>query len=821
MTVRRHPDPGIHPSFCARCVRLSFFLAVVTLGLAQAPAETGKVAGTIVDPVRGRPVEFATVTLRKAAGGEVLRTGATDARGRFDFEGMPAGSYQVSYGMVGAEQASTAVFTVDAAHRTVDLGSIPLGLGEAVTMAKVEVGARKEAFYNSIDRKVYNVGQDVQSVSGSASDLLQNVPSVQVDIEGNVSLRGDSNVLILVNGKTSTMMGKNRAAVLDQLPADSISKIEVITNPSAKYKPDGTAGIINLTLKQKQDTAYSGSLRVSAGNARRYNANLTASYNPGKFTLFLSAGVRQDDRSRTVQDDRSHLDTATNTLVATSQRTSEAMRPLSRIVQTGLDYQFDEHTKAGANVRYNHRGFERHSVVTNLSRGAAGAVTGDYDRYRIDPESQTDLEFTGTVQHSFAGSDRELNLEVRHGRTTEREDNRYTNLYRFPARPASRDFTVINPVETSTETSVDYTHPLGEESKIETGYNGQVSETDMDFHGSFIDAAGALQPDLTKTNHFIYDATIHAFYGTFARKFGAFGLLAGLRFEHAAIDTNQVTARLLGSNDYNRLYPSLHLSQDLTATQQLQLNYSHRVHRPEGDDLNPYPEYQDPFNLRAGNPRLVPEDIHSVEAGWQHKKDDTTYLATVYHRYRYHGMTEVARYISPTTLLTTKENLGTSRATGLELGANTRLRERLSLNFSANAYRSEIDASNLGFSSKRSSFVWDAKLNANYDVTKTTLVQFNTNYTAKRLTPQGYRYPTKVANIGLRHTLADKKTALILTLSDAFNSLRERTHIDTPVLYQDITRHRSSRILYLGVVYNFGKTGKKPKKDELQFDNTP
>jgi outer membrane receptor protein involved in Fe transport len=604
------------------------------------------------------------------------------------------------------------------------------------------------------------------------------------------------------------------------MPADGIEKIEVITNPSAKYKPDGTAGIINLTLKKKQDAGYSGSVRVSAGNDRRYNANVSANYNPGKYNLFLTAGARQDDRPRTVQDDRSHVDAATGALVSTSQRTAEDSRPLSRIAQTGVDYKLDEHTTLGGSVHYNFRDFVRHSTVSNVSRNAAGTVTGDYDRLRTDPEWQKDLEFTGKLSHSFKEEDRELTAEVRRGRTTEQEDNRYTNVYRTPARAAAFDFTLIKNTETNTETSIDYAHPLDENSKFETGYNGQISETDMDFHGSFLNAAGATVSDPTRTNHFIYDAAIHAFFGTFARKFGSVGLLAGLRFEHAAIATNQVTARLTGSNNYDRFYPSLHTSYDLTDTQQLQLNYSHRVHRPEGDDLNPYPEYQDPFNLRAGNPKLVPEDIHSIEAGWQHRKDDTTYLATVYYRSRYHGMTSVTRYIDAVTLLTTKENLGSSRSGGLELGANTRLKDRVSLNFSANAYRSEIDASNLGFSARRTAFAWDAKLNANFDVTKTTLVQLNTNYSARRLTPQGYRYPTKVANLGLRHNFADKKTAVIFTLSDIFDSLHERTHIDTPVLRQDITRRRSSRIAYVGLIYNFGKSGKKPKKDDLQFDNS-
>jgi hypothetical protein len=799
---------------------LASLTAALLSAAEKSAAPTGAVRGTVVDPAGGKPAEYATVTVKNKTDGATSRAGATDAKGAFDLEGLPAGDYTLVYALVGGAREATAAFSVDAQHRAVDLGRLALGDDTTVKLEKVEVAARKEAFYNSIDRKVYNVGKDVQSVAGSASDLLQNVPSVQVDIEGNVSLRGDANVLILIDGKTSTMMGKNRAAVLEQMPADGIEKIEVITNPSAKYKPDGTAGIINLTLKKKTAFGSFGSVRVSAGNARRFNTNVSYNQPFGKYVLFASAGVRQDDRPRTVQDDRSHVDAATKALVSTSQHTTETSRPLSRIAQTGLDYKLDDKTKLGGNIRYNFRDFRRASTVTNVSRNAAGAVTGDFDRLRLDPEWQKDREFTAKLQHAFAEEDRELTVEVRRGRTGEQEDNRYTNLSRTPARAPAFDFTLIKNTETNTETSVEYVHPLGDDSKFETGYNGQIGETDMDFHGSFLNAAGANVVEPTRTNHFIYNAAIHAFYGTYAHKFGKFGALAGLRFEHAAIDTNQVTARLTGSNNYDRFYPSLHTSYDLTATQQLQFNYSHRVHRPEGDDLNPYPEYQDPFNLRAGNPKLVPEDIHSLEAGWQHHKDDTTYLATVYYRNRYHAMTSVTRYIDAVTLLTTKENLGSSRSGGLELGANTRLKDRVGVNFSANAYENQIDASNLGFSARRTAFAWDAKLNANFDVTKTTLVQLNTNYTAKRLTPQGYRYPTTVLNLGARHNLADKKTALVFTVSDVLDSLRERTHIDTPLLRQDITRRRSSRIAYVGLIYNFGKPAKKPKKDDLQFDNS-
>jgi outer membrane receptor protein involved in Fe transport len=800
--------------------RVLLIASFIFAGLARAETAStdGVVKGVVIDAASQRPVEYATVGIRAKSDGKTIRSAATDAKGAFDFEGLASGDYELVYGTIGAEHATTVPFAIDAQHRSQDLDKLALSADGTVTLEKVGVSARKEAFYNSIDRKVYNVGKEVQSVTGTASDLLKNIPSVQVDIEGNVSLRGDSNVLVLVNGKPSTIMGRNRAAVLEQMSADAIEKIEVITNPSAKYKPDGTAGIINLTLKRKQEAGYSGSVHVAVGNSRRANGSVSANFNPGRYNLYGTIGVRQDDRPRTVQDERAHLDAATNTMVSTSQRTTETSRPVSHIAQLGADFNASERTKLGAALNYNLRDLLRTSTVTSQSRDGTGTLTSDRDRQRTNPEFEKDVELTGTLQHSFPEDDRELSIELKRGRTTEQEDNDYANRFRLPVGAPTFERTLLRNIETNTEATADYSHPVGDRAKLELGYAFQDSRFDMDFHSSSLDAAtNTWLPDPLRTNRFIYDSTVHAAYGTYARKIRSFGYLAGVRVEQTDTTANQVTTGSRGKTSYARVFPSLHLSYDLSETHQLQLNYSHRVHRPEGDDLNPFPEYQDPFNLRAGNPRLVPEEIHSIEAGWQYKNDETTYLATGYYRYRYHGMTEVARYIDATTLLTTKENLGISRAGGLELGATTRWKDRVGVNFSANVYRNEIDASNLGFSARRAATAWEAKLNASWDVTKATLVQFNSNYSAKRLTPQGYRLPSAVANVGLRHNLSDRKTALIVSLSDVFDSLKERTHIDTPSLRQDIVRRRSSRILYVGLIYNFGQPTKK-QKNEIPFE---
>jgi outer membrane receptor protein involved in Fe transport len=795
---------------------------ILTIRLLAQKAEDGAVSGTIFDKATDRPIQYAAVALKKKTGDETVRTTATDNAGAFTLENVPLGDYRLVYGVIGFDSQETPVFTIDAPHRSLDLGRL-LITEAVVKMEKVEVATRRDAFYNSIDRKTYNVGKDIQSATGSAGDLLQNVPSVDVDIDGNVSLRGNDNVLILVNGKTSTLMNSaNRGMALEQMPADSIEKIEVITNPSAKYKPDGTAGIINITLKKTHQPGYSGSIRVSAGNDRRANVGVSGNYNPGKFNIFGSVNVRQDDRWRFSQDNRSHLDTASNQFISTGQTTAEYSRPLSRLAEAGVDYSPDDNNKFGATMDYNYRTFFRNSIITNQSFNPDGTVSGDYDRLRTDPEWQKTTSFDATYQHGFPEEGHELNLELKHERHWEQEDNQYADVFLMPAGPATFDSTLIKPTETTTEATAEYDQPFTGDAKLEAGYSLETDKDDENFIGNFLDpASNAWVVDTTTTNRFIYRDVIHALYATYGRPVGDFGFLAGLRLEQTYIDTNQVTVLLRNKNDYFRAYPTLHLSYNLSDASQLQLNYSHRIHRPESDDLNPFPEYQDPYNLQAGNPDLKPEETHSIEAGYQYKKDETSYLATLYYRDTYHGFTTVTRYINSTTLLTTQENLAESRSGGLELAATANAGSRVSLNFSSNAFYNEIDASNLGFSGTKSAIAWNAKLGATIHASKTTLVQFNTNYNGRRLTPQGYRLPTVVANIGLKHDLADKKTSLVLTLSDIFDSQRESTVIDTPTLHDVSTRRRSARILYVGMIYNFGKAKKKAKDDTLQFDNQP
>jgi outer membrane receptor protein involved in Fe transport len=282
-----------------------------------------------------------------------------------------------------------------------------------------------------------------------------------------------------------------------------------------------------------------------------------------------------------------------------------------------------------------------------------------------------------------------------------------------------------------------------------------------------------------------------------------------------------LTTDTIIKNHYFRIYPSLHLSYSLTDNHQLQLNYSHRIRRPEGDDMNPFPEYQDPYNLSIGNPKLKPADTHSIEMGYQFQKNKTTFLGTLYYRHTYNDMSDITHFINDSIKLTTKENLSQRNFAGLELILSTTISDRANINLSTNTFYNTIDATNLGYDKKKSIIAWSANLNGSLYLTKSTFWQLTSNYQAERLTPQGRPLPSFVLNTGFKQEVFHKKGAFILTISDVLNSMRSNTLIDTPELYEKAIRKRSARVVYIGFTYLFGNANnnKKDKDNQLKFDN--
>lgn len=693
----------------------------------------------------------------------------------------------------------------------------PTAPAAPVAMEKVEVTARPEVFSNAIDRKVYLVGKDIASVTGSAGDLLQNVPSLQVDVEGGVSLRGDAGVAILVDGKSSAMFERDRAAALEAMPADAIERVEIITNPSARYRPDGTAGIINLVLKRARAPQRSGTLRASLGNDGRSSASLSGAEPRGALELHGRVAVRQDARPRHTVEERSYPAVGGGRSV-TRQETREEGRPRSVLVDAGFNFRLGRHTAFEALAGFGARDDLRRTRQAGLARGPDGIATDDYVRERFAPEREREWEFELKFTHGFGGGERELAIELQRQDEAERETDERATTRRSPGSPTDFERTVVRAEQNDLEITVDYVHPLADEAELEAGYAGEIERNDRDSQASALEpATRRWLADPRHSDRFVHDSAVHAFYATYGRPLGRLGLLAGARLEHAR-DVTDGPAGGGGEGSYTRVYPSLHLAHDVGDAHRLQFSYSHRIDRPDGRDLNPHLDREDPSHLRAGNPALRPENVHSVETGYEFRAGETTLLASVYHRWREDNVTNVTRMIEPGVLLTIPENIGRSRSSGLELGATTRWRRSLGLNFSANLFRHEIDARNLGFAGRRDATAWEAKLNVEWSVNPRLLVQANTSHRARRLTPQGERLPSVVTNLGVRYELGDGRTSLVATVSDVFGTLRDRTVIDTPALQSDITRRRGSQVVHFGIVRHFGPA-KRKTGEALPFDD--
>ena len=793
---------------------LSFlvFVSCFVLGGAAQTVPAGRIHGRVVDDA-GKPVAGVAVAVQEKTTGGLVRAVSTNEQGDFEALDLPAGAYVLAYGYAG----DTAAVELTAEQPVADAGRLKLTEDETIMLQKLQVSAEREAFYNSIDRKTYDVGKDVASTTGTASDLLQNIPSIQVDVEGEVSLRGDQNVTILINGRSSAQMNSNQAEALEQLSADRIERVEVITNPSSKYRPDGTGGIINIILKDGGKPGWSATARANVGNEGRYNGSLYATYNPGTFDVFASVSQRHEERPFEVERSRTQRDVNGQTTGSSVSRTDEERSFDSTTLETGGAYRFGKETEMTVAVNYGTRDRAWASTQTTVNRDGAGAVTEDYDRLRTGDEEETEYEAELALSHGFDGGGRKLVVELGHESETEEGADFYANRFRTPGGAEEHERTLVKETSRETELKADYVHPFANETKLETGYALLAETSDVDFRGSFLDnATQQWIVDAQTTNRFVYESQVHAAYATYAAAMGPVGLQGGLRFEQALTEADQRTAGIVREKDYARVYPSVHASYDLTAAQQLKLSYSHRVRRPDQRDLNPYPQYSDPQNLRAGNPDLEPEDIHSIEAGWQYQGDGVTYLASVYQRYRYDGITEVTRDQGNGVLLTTSDNLATSRFTGVELGATAKPLAGLSLNFGGNIYREEIDAENLGFAGTRAEIAWDAKLNTAWEVNKKLSLQLTSGYRAARLTPQGERRPMAISNLGARYA-ATNRTAFVLTVSDVFGTFKGRTVLDTALLSSDTTMRRGASVVYFGVVHQFGGDAKR-RGEEMQFD---
>ncbi len=779
--------------------------------------KTNAVSGKIIEATTKLPLEFAFVSILQPNDSLLVSGTVTDKNGAFKLDSLSDGKYYLIISLLGYDTISTPEFSLPIANGGNDLGKIFMKTS-GLLLDDVQITEEKSTYVNTIDRKVYFPEKDIQAQTGSASDVLQNVPSITVDEEGGLSLRGSANVTILINGKPSQLMNANAAAALQQIPASSIERIEIITNPSAKYKPDGVAGIINIVLKKNAKLGFNGSVTINASTLDRYNGSLNLNYSTGKFNISGSYGFRQNYNQRLKTDTRTFRDSIDGIPSNFLQSALGTGRSYSHTLNFGMDYNLNKNNSIGLEGSYLVSTMRRTQNISTFISDTSGTIS-DYKTVRNDIENGNEAAATIKFDHAFKKEDHEISFDAGWGNNGELEDSHYRDNYFFPYTSTYDGHTAINRKGNNYTANCNYINPISEDMKLEMGYEGEFLRDRLTSSSEHYDPTQLnWLSDNGKNNTFLFRQDVHAVYGTYSIDIHKFSFMGGLRAEQTFITSNLLTLDSIIPNNYFKIYPTAHFLYKLNDSQQMSLSYSHRVNRPDPDELNPFPEYKDPRNLDAGNPKLKPEQIHSVELGYQIKNNKITFIPSLYYRYTYDAFAEISRYINDTVLLTRQDNLATSQSTGLEFVFSWKYSKLFNLNFSSNIFYNTIDASNLGYAAKKSNTAWDAKLASNFNLGKTTKFQLNGNYRSSMLTAQGHTLPVFFVNAGFKQDIFKKRASLTITASDIFNTQRWVEIIDTPILYQELIRKRKSQFIFIGFSWRFGMIGKKSSNDML-FDN--
>lgn len=681
------------------------------------------------------------------------------------------------------------------------------------TVEGVTVTAQSQDIKTDIDRRSYDITKDLQAGTGSLADVLRNVPSVQVDVQGNVSLRGDPNVTIMIDGKPSSLFsGPGRGQVLQNLPASAFERVEVMTNPSAAFRPDGSAGIINLIPKSARALGQSGSIRVNVGGAGRDQLGLSAYSVTKQLTLSGDLIAAHDPQSATTKDHRETPDPVTGAPLDSRENTQVNAKANVWILRGAVDYDPDAKTRLSAEIRGAGIGVKSHDSSLFSGKATDNLGAEGFDREGTTNLNRVDLAATGTWRRKFAGDGHELVASFTENHTTNKTTRDDTLASSTPLLIPSLAEDIRN--DTTADVShlkVDYTKPLAGDAKLKTGYELQVDRDDFDNAGDQGATASSEVANPSLIDTFKFRQTVNSAYVTYQRPFGAMTALAGLRLEDTRIDLNDVTTAFKGQSGDTHLYPSLHLSWKLSDTQQFSTSVSERIQRPQPSDYDPFRTYVDPFNFRSGNPDLKPQETWSYEAAYQYRAGAAIYLATAYFRDNRRGVTDVVENLGDGVLLTTKENLSSSRSGGLELVASGQIVKTLTANVSADLGWTEIDGAApgvvTGVTGTRSAFTPSVRGVMNWQATPKDLFQIQGAMTAKRLTPQGYYEPSGLVNLGYRRKFNDD-WSLFVVVRDALSSLRNTLVIDTPVLKDHMETEAHVRAVFLGLTYSFG-TGRR------------
>ena len=818
-----------------------FFVLLLFVLTAVGMQGQGVVRGHVLDKQGDEALQFVNVTVTDA-NGKMAGGSVTDVKGAFSIGGLKDGQYTLQLTFIGYKTVSRR-FQITPQKRTMHYNAIYMS-EDSHNIGEVQVVGQRSQMKLEVDRKTFTVDQVLAAAGGSVTDLLENIPSVEVTTDGEISLRGNSSVEVWINGKASGLTSDNRAEILQQIPAESIERIEVIDNPSAKYSPEGTAGIINVVLKRDRRAGYYGSLQSGVNNQKGWNVGGNINYSSKWIDAYANIGYRKRRGNGGNESDQRYR--AGEGLPFNSYQMSEGENNNhggGLFSRAGLTFHLSDNDDLSLSGMMMH-GNRSNDNLTTYEYGTFDAqgnkaanrnlhrnTWGDGNNHMYDAELDYSHKFNEKGTHK-------LEVSINFNNWKNDGSNEYLNdtTYMNAALPASYSYQYrpMNMNNREWEAKVDYENQVNENLKIEAGYNGEYSHENtpqQSFEYSAIGTAQRLSPDDARLsedpffyNRFIYDNDIHALYATANMKFGRLGVMAGMRGEYWRVDTKSIDyyqTETPFKKDYFQLFPSLFLNYELTETSQIQLNYTRRLRRPWGGQLNSFKNTRDASMIEFGNPQLTPEYTNAFSVNYlktwpEHTLSIGTYYrptTDVMQRIRYQGVYEGQNVMYMTNL-----NVAKSQSAGAELILKDKLWRILDLTTTLNAYYYKLDGFETIVEGQQVSgegnenFAWNARVLASVILPYNISMQVTGNYRSRSVITQGHRNANGNLDLGIRKTFFNKKLAVAFNWRDVFDTQHFENYTEGPTFWRHQKNWRDPRI-NLQLTWNFGNMMQKKRPD--------
>jgi outer membrane receptor protein involved in Fe transport len=783
----------------------------------QAPSGPKKLVGTIVDEHTGFPLEFAAISVLGQLDDQLITGGISDIDGKFEMDIQP-GIYTIKIEYISYKARLIENVEIFPDSKIVDIGSISLS-PDASMLEEIEVIAEKSQLQMGLDKKVFNVGKDLLSQGGNAADILDNIPSVTVDLDGNVALRGSQNVRILVDGKPSGLVGIGDSQGLQSMQGTMIESVEIITNPSAKYEAEGMSGIINIILKKQRQSGFNGSLNANAGAPAQYGLGANLNYRRSDINWFTSYGYRHSESpgEGTLYQEY-YYDSGTTYLDQT--RDSDRIRT-SHNIRAGLDYFFNEKNILTFSGMYRKSAGDNTSNLIYRDLDVNKELSSITTRDEIETEDRPNLEWDLNFRRDFKKKGQRLNLSFQFRNGDEEESATYEEQLWLPDGTTETDPILQRSNNEERQDSylaqADYEQPIGKDGKFETGYRGSFRYIDNNYLvEQWDDSQWARMENIS--NHFNYDEIIHAFYMTLGNKSNRFSYQAGLRWELSDVitlleETNEENAR-----SYNNFFPSIHLGYDLRNQNTMQISYSRRLTRPRFWSLNPFFTFSDSRNFYSGNPNLDPEYTDSYEIGHVKYWDKASTTASLYYRHTT-GVVERIRTIDETGITNTLPvNLSTENSYGLELTYQVEAIKNWDVNGSFNFFNSTVRGDYNGVSYNADRFSWMGRLTSKWKVWRKVDIQLRGFYRAPVVTPQGNSLSMASVDIGTSMDIMKNNATITLNVRDLFNSRRMRYEITGIGFYSEGSHRWRPRSVSLDFSYRINQKKRRGQRSEGGFE---